>query len=145
MFCHLPLYGFNYMYMIVSFVCVCNIRLVFRWWSRLISCFLGQDWRLWDHQVTCSRNRDVIFRHDSLRDILFSATISAAPAARKEAPSLILEVFYRPVVFYLPLWKSHQLPALEVTVTSTLQQLTIHHIVDTAGYALSMDKDVRLG
>ena len=42
-----------------------------------------------DHHVGCGDNGDRIFRHDSIRDALFSAAQSAALAPRKEAPSLI--------------------------------------------------------
>ena len=40
-----------------------------------------------DHQVGCGGNGDRIHRHDSLRDILFSAAQSAALAPKREVPS----------------------------------------------------------
>ncbi len=45
-----------------------------------------------DHQVGCGGNGDRIHCHDSIRDALFSSAQTAAPAPRKEVPSLILVV-----------------------------------------------------
>ena len=42
-----------------------------------------------DHHVGCGGNADRIFRHNSIRDVVFSATQTAALAPRKEVPSLI--------------------------------------------------------
>ena len=42
-----------------------------------------------DHHVGCGGNGDRIHKHDSLRDVLFSAAQSAALAPRKEVPPLI--------------------------------------------------------
>ena len=55
-----------------------------------------------DHQVTYRGQTDLIFHHDSLRDILFSAASSAALAPRKEVPSLIPKVCSKPADVYLP-------------------------------------------
>ena len=56
-----------------------------------------------DHYVGCSGNEDRIHRHDSLRDVLFSAAQTAALAPRKEIPSLILGTNSRPADIYLPM------------------------------------------
>ena len=42
-----------------------------------------------DHQVGCGGNGDRIFRHNAIRDAIFSAAQSAALCLRKEMPSLI--------------------------------------------------------
>jgi hypothetical protein len=78
-----------------------------------------------DHQVGCGGNGDRIHRHDSLRDALYSAAQSAALAPRKEVPSLIPGSSSRPADVYLPNWKRGQPAAMDVTVISTLQQLTV--------------------
>ena len=56
-----------------------------------------------DHYVGCGGNEDRIHRHDSLRDVLFSAAQTAALAPRKEIPSLILGTNSRPADIYLPM------------------------------------------
>ena len=42
-----------------------------------------------NHHVGCGGNADRIFHHNSIRDVMFSASQTAALAPRKEAPSLI--------------------------------------------------------
>ena len=49
-----------------------------------------------DHQVGCGGNGDRIYRHNSIRDAVFTAAQSAALAPRKEAPSVILGSSSRP-------------------------------------------------
>ena len=78
-----------------------------------------------DHQVGCGGNGDCIHRHDSLRDALFSAAQSAALVPRKEVPSLIPGTNSRPADIFLPNWCMGRPAALDVTVISTLQPLTL--------------------
>ena len=97
-----------------------------------------------DHQVGCGGNRDRIYRHDSLRDALFSAAQSAALAPRKEAPSLIPGSSSRPADVYLPNWKRGQPAALDVTVISTMQQLTRDRASVVPGYALQVGEERKM-
>ena len=76
---------------------------------------------LGDHQVGCGGNGNRIFRHDSLRDALFSAVQSAALAPRREVPSLIPGSKSCPADLYLPHWSRGWPAALDVTVISTMQ------------------------
>ena len=89
-----------------------------------------------DHHVGCGGNGDWIFQHDSIRNALFSVAQSAALVPRKEAPSLIPSSSSRPADIYLPIWKRGQPVALDVTVISTMQQLTQASAASTPGYAL---------
>ena len=57
------------------------------------------------HQVGCRGNWDLIRRHDSLRDILYSAAQSVALAPHKEMPSLIPGSCSRPADIFLPQWE----------------------------------------
>ena len=66
-----------------------------------------------DHHATCRGNGDMIRRHDSLRDVLFSAAQSAALAPKKETPSLIPGFSSRPADIFLPCWKRGKPAALE--------------------------------
>ena len=96
------------------------------------------------HQVGCGGNRDRIHRHDSIRDALFSAAQSAALAPRKEVPALISGTRSRPADVYLPNWKRGQPAALDVTVISTLQQLTLEGAAMSQGHALSVGKERKM-
>ena len=89
-----------------------------------------------DHHVGCGGNGDRIHRHDSIRDVLFTAAQSAALAPRKEVPSLIPGTSNRPADIYLPNWAQGHPAALDVTVISTLQSLTVSKASTSQGPAL---------
>lgn len=89
-----------------------------------------------DHHVGCGGNADRIFRHNSLRDAVFSAAQSAALAPRKEVPSLIPGTQNRPADVYLPCWKRGRPAALDITVISTMQKATIQSAAENQGHAL---------
>ena len=89
-----------------------------------------------DHQVGCGGNCDRIFRHNSIRDAVFSAAQSAALAPRREVPSLIPGTQSRPADIYLPCWKRGRPAALDITVISTLQQSTVRGAAENQGHAL---------
>ena len=91
-----------------------------------------------DHQVSCGGNGDRIYRHDSLRNALFSAAQSAALAPRREVPALIPGANSRPADVYLPCWKRGRPAALDVTVISPLQKLTVKGAATTQGHALDV-------
>ena len=71
-----------------------------------------------DHLVTCRGNGDMIRRHDSLRDVIFSAAQSAALALKKEVPSLVPGSSSRSADVFLPCWKRGRSAAFDVTVVS---------------------------
>ena len=97
-----------------------------------------------DHQVGCWGNGDRIFRHDSLLDALFSAAQSAALAPRREVPSLIPGSNSRPADLYLPHWSRGRPSALDVTVISTMQALTVTGATTTQGHALSVGENRKM-
>ena len=94
-----------------------------------------------DHQVGCGGNGDWIHRHHSLRDSLFSAAQSAALAPRKEASSLIPGSSSHPADIYLPNSCRGRPAALDVTVISTLQSLTLTGAASTQGHALRVGEE----
>ena len=69
---------------------------------------------------------------------LLSGAQSAALTTRKEVPSLIPGVNSCPADLYLPCWKHGKPAALDVTVISPLQKLTIQEASVTQGHALSV-------
>ena len=91
-----------------------------------------------DHHVGCWGNGDRIYRHNSIRDAIFSAAQSAALAPRKELPSLIPGIQARPADVFLPNWDKGRSAALDVSVISTLQPLTLQGAATTPGHALSV-------
>ena len=88
-----------------------------------------------DHQIGCGRNGDRIFRHNSLRDILFAAALSAALAPRKEAPTSCSS---RPADILLPNSISGRPAALDVSVISPLQRVTLADAANLPGSAIQV-------
>ena len=91
-----------------------------------------------DHQVGCGGNNDRIARHNAIRDVLFSTAQAAALAPTKEAPSLVPGSNSRPADILLPVWQQGRPAALDVSVISPLQQLTITEAATTPGHALTV-------
>ena len=94
-----------------------------------------------DHHVGCRGNGDLIHRHNSLRDTIFSAAQSAALAPRKEVLSLVSSSSSRPADIFFPCWKQGKPTAFDVTVISPLQQLTIQGASVTPSYAIAVGED----
>ena len=111
--------------------------------SRCSICHVSAD-RYGDHHVGCGSNGDRIFRHDSIRDAVFSAAQSAALAPRKEFPSLIPGHQNRPADVFLPHWDRGLPAALDISVISTLQQRTVHGAAETQGYELSVCEERKM-
>ena len=97
-----------------------------------------------DHQVGCGGNGDRIYRHNSIRDAVFSAAQSAALAPRKEAPSVIPGSSSRPADVYLPNWNRGRPAALDVHVISTMQQQTLVGASITPGHALHVGEERKM-
>lgn len=91
-----------------------------------------------DHQVGCGGNGDRIARHNSIRDIIFCAAQSAALAPTRERPGLISNSLSRPADIFIPTWRHGRPAALDVTVISPLQQLTLEGAASTPGHALQV-------
>ena len=92
----------------------------------------------------CGGNGDRIFRHDSIRDAIFSAAQSAALAPRKEFPSLISGCQNRPADVFLPHWDRGLPSALDISVISTLQQRTVDGAANNQGYALTVCEERKM-
>ena len=99
---------------------------------------------LWRSPGGLRGNGDRIHRHDSLRDALFSAAQFAALAPRKEVPSLVPGTSSRPADVYLPNWCRGRPAALDVTVISTLQSLTLAGAASTQGHALRVGEERKM-
>ena len=93
------------------------------------------------HQVSCGENSDRILRHHGLRDALFSAAQSAALAPRRKVPSLIVETNSHSADMYLFWSKCGKPAAVDVTVISLFQKLTIEGAASTQDHALQVGED----
>ena len=94
-----------------------------------------------DHHVGCGGNGDCIHHHNSIRDAIFSTAQSAALAPRKEFPSLVPGSPSRLADIFLPNWERGRPAALDVSVISTLQQLTLEGAASTQGHALAVGEE----
>ena len=111
--------------------------------SKCSICYRAAD-SFGDHHVGCGGNGDRIFRHDSIRDAIFSAAQSAALAPRKEFPSLIPGCQNRPADVFLPHWDRGLPSALDISVISTLQQRTVDGAANNQGYALTVCEERKM-
>ena len=91
-----------------------------------------------NHHNRLWRNADRIFRHNSIHDVVFSASQTAALEPRKEAPSLIPSSQSRPGDVFLQTWMCGQPAAMDITVISFLQQFTLRDAASLAGHTLSV-------
>jgi hypothetical protein len=91
-----------------------------------------------DHHVGCGGNGDRILRHDMLREVLFSVAQSAALCPRREVSSLITGSCSRPADIFLPHWVGGKPAALDVSVISPLQNLTVNSSPSVQGFALAV-------
>ena len=89
-----------------------------------------------DHQVGCGGNGDRISRHNAVRDVIFAAAQSAALGPSKEVLGLVPSSLARPAVVFLPHWYLGRPAALDVHITSPLQEQTIAEAAFTPGHAL---------
>ena len=80
----------------------------------------GMADRFGDHQVGCGDNGDHISRHNALRYVLFRATRCAALA-----PSLVPNSSSHLADILLPNWSQGRRAALDVSVISPMQHLTL--------------------
>ena len=77
-----------------------------------------------DHAVACGGNGDRIYRHNNLRDIIFTAAQSAALSPRREVPSLVPDSSSRPADIFVPSWSLGRPAAMGVS-TSFPQRLSV--------------------
>ena len=89
-----------------------------------------------DHQVGCGGNGDRISRHNAVRDVIFAAAQSAALGPSKEVLGLVPSSLARPADVFLPHWYLGRPAALDVHITSPLQEQTIAEAAFTPGHAL---------
>ena len=68
---------------------------------------------------------------------------TAALAPRKEVPPLFPGSQIRPADVFLPCWKGGRPAALDITVISTMQQLTIQSAAEIQGHALLVAEELK--
>ncbi len=75
-----------------------------------------------DHQVGCGGNGDRIYRHNAVRDVLYTAAQSAALAPTREPSGVVPDSLSRPADILIPMWHHGRSAALDVHIISPLQQ-----------------------
>ena len=98
----------------------------------------GQADTFGHHQVGCGGDGDRIYRHNLLRDALYSVARISALGPLKEVPGLIPGSLSRPADLYLPYWRRGRPAAMDVTVVSPLQKGLVGRAAETQGHALSV-------
>lgn len=91
-----------------------------------------------DHHVGCGGNGDRIFHHNSIRDVLFSAALSTALSSFKEASGIVPTSCSRPADILLPNWSQGHHAALDISVISPLQQLSLSGAASLPGHTLQV-------
>ena len=97
-----------------------------------------------DHQMACGGGGDCIAHHNSLRDVIFATAQAAALGPRREAPCLVPNSSSRPADVLLPSWSQGRSAALDVSVISPLQKLTLNGAATSPGHALNVGANRKL-
>ena len=97
-----------------------------------------------NHQGVCGGSGDRIARHNSLRDVIFVAAQAAALGPRREAPCLVPNSSSQPEDVLLPSWIQGRSAALDVSVISPLQKLTLNGAATSPGHALNVGANLKL-
>ena len=92
--------------------------------------------RLGDHALNCAWQGERIARHNSLRDVLHGAAVSAALAPTKEGRALLPGQGEKPADVFIPRWAGAHDAALDVTVINPLQDAQVQGAANTPGHAL---------
>ena len=83
-------------------------------------------------------NGDRIFCYNNIRDVLFSAALSAVLSPSKEASGIVPNSCSCPADILLPNWSQGHHAALDISVISPLQQLTMSGAASFPGHALQV-------
>jgi hypothetical protein len=84
------------------------------------------------------------FRHDRLRDAIFSAAQGAGLCPRREFRHLFPDTDDRPGDIFIDIWQQGRGAAFDVTVTSPLQQSQVRRVAAQAGAAVEAAKKGKL-
>ena len=91
-----------------------------------------------DHQVGCGGNGDRIYRHNAVRDVLYTAAQSAALAPSREPTGVVSDSLSRPADILIPTWHHGRSAALDVHIISPLQQSLVNAASFNPGHALNI-------
>ena len=91
-----------------------------------------------DHQIGCGGNGDRIFRHNAVRDVLYTAAQSAALAPTHEAVGIASESLSHPADVFLPACSLGHSAALDVHIISPLEQALVNSVASAPGHALEV-------
>ena len=97
-----------------------------------------------DHRFGGGGNNDQLPGHNLICDSTLSVAQAAALAPRREVPSLILGTRSRSADIFLPNWTGGHPAALDITVISPMQSLTLKSAAITPGHALYITEERKL-
>ena len=89
---------------------------------------------LGDHAVSCGWGGERVFRHNQIRDCLFTACTQACLGPTREDRALIPGTDNRPADIFLPGWSGGKDTALDITVVNPLQQAFLQQSAVTPGH-----------
>ena len=97
-----------------------------------------------DHAVSCGLGGERTYRHDAIRDCLFSTCVQACLGPTREDRALIPGRQARPADVYLPSWSGGLDSALDITVINPLQQALLNGSAANPGHALQVAFDRKM-
>ena len=99
------------------------------------ACKTAQCDKYGDHSVGCGSEGERIYRHNSLRDVVYATAKTAALSPAREERSLLPGSADKPADVFLPGWATGRDAALDVSVVSPLQQQLVRKAAYEAGSA----------
>ena len=97
-----------------------------------------------DHAASCGWGGERTYRHDAIRDCLFSTCVQACLGPTREDRALIPGRQARPADIYLPSWSGGLDTALDITVINPLQQTLMDRSAANPGHALQVAFDRKM-
>ena len=90
-----------------------------------------------DHAMCCGAGGERISRHNNLRDAVYETPVAAGLGPVKEGRFLLPGTDRRPADILVPNWVVGKDAAMDVTIVTPLQAVTMPAAAQTAGHALN--------
>ena len=97
-----------------------------------------------DHAVSCGWGGERTYRHNTIRDCLYTTCAQACLGPTREDRALIPGSEARPADIYLPAWSGGLDAALDITVINPLQQTLLNRSAAIPGHALQVAFDRKM-
>ena len=97
-----------------------------------------------DHAVSCGCGGERTYRHNSIRDCLYTTCAQACLGPTREDRALIPGTEARPADIYIPAWSGGLDTAFDITVINPLQQNLLNRSAANPGHALQFAHDRKM-